>query len=67
MLASSLPFPHLSLYFGEVSKVFLTHQLEVEAMERASLANSTERSPSAKPVSRSKTADSEAEADGGYE
>lgn len=54
------------LYFGEASKAFLTHQLKVEAMARALLARSEERSRSAGLVSRSKaaTAGGEAKADG---
>ncbi len=63
-----IPFPHLSVYFGEASKAFLTHQLEVEAIERAALATGEGRARDAE-VSRSKAgaADGEAEADGGYE
>ena len=59
-----IPFPHLSVHFGEASKAFLTHQLEVEVIERAALATSEGRARCA-DVRRSKTGAADGEAEGG--
>ena len=61
-----IPFPHMSLYFGEASKPFLAQQIEPSSL--TSFKN-TERKIDSPDNSRKRvrTADSEAESDGGYE
>ena len=61
-----IPFPHMSLYFGEASKPFLAQQVEPSSL--TSFKN-TERKIDSPDNSRKRvrTADSEAESDGGYE
>jgi len=59
-----IPFPHMSLYFGEASKPFLAQQIEPSSL--TSFQN-TEHEIDSPDNSRVRTADSEAESDGGYE
>ena len=40
-----IPFPHLSVYFGEVSKPFLTHELDADAVARAADAKPLPTTP----------------------
>ena len=63
-----IPFPHMSLYFGEASKPLLTHQLEnynPTTAEHQGAVNPAAATTVRKKATR--TADAEAETDGGYE
>ena len=64
-----IPFPHMSLYFGEVSKPVLTHQLENYAPTISETQKELEPASATKTLRKSatRTADAEAETDGGYE
>tara|TARA_B100000809_G_scaffold262601_1_gene313946 strand:- start:14277 stop:15512 length:1236 start_codon:yes stop_codon:yes gene_type:complete len=61
-----IPFPHMSLYFGEASKPFLAQQIEPSSLTSF---KDTEREIDSPDNSRKRvrTADSETESDGGYE
>jgi len=64
-----IPFPHMSLYFGEASKPVLTHQLENYAPTSSEKEKELEPASTTKPVrnTATRTAGAEAETDGGYE
>ena len=64
-----IPFPHMSLYFGEVSKPVLTHQLENYAPTSSEKEKELEPASTTKPVrnTATRTAGAKAETDGGYE
>ena len=64
-----IPFPHMSLYFGEASKPLLTHQLENYAPAASGHQGELKPASATTPVRKkaTRTADAEAEADGGYE
>jgi len=61
-----IPFPHMSLYFGEASKPFLAQQVEPRSLPSFENTNREIHSPS-KSRKRVRTADSESESDGGFE
>ena len=61
-----IPFPHLSLYFGEASKPFLAQQAETSPVAPFTNTGRDIDQPS-KTRQRVRTADSESESDGGYE
>ncbi len=61
-----IPFPHMSLYFGEASKPFLAQQVEPRSLPSFENTKREIHSPS-KSRKRVRTADSESESDGGYE
>ena len=61
-----IPFPHMSLYFGEASKPFLAQQVETSPEATFESAKRDIDQPR-KTRQRLQTADSEAESDGGYE
>ncbi len=61
-----IPFPHMSLYFGEASKAFLAQQVEPSSLPSFKNTEREIDSPD-KSRKRVRTADSEAESDGGYE
>ena len=68
-LGIEIPFPHMSLYFGEASKPLLTHQLENYAPAASGHQGELKPASATTPVRKkaTRTADAEAEADGGYE
>ncbi len=61
-----IPFPHMSLYFGEASKPFLAQQIEPSSLTSFQNTEHEIDSPD-NSRKRVRTADSEAESDGGYE
>ena len=61
-----IPFPHMSLYFGEASKPFLAQQVGPSSLPSFESTERKIHSPS-KSRKRVQTADSESESDGGYE
>ena len=61
-----IPFPHMSLYFGEASKPFLAQQIESGNLPTSEVVEREIDQPD-KTRKRVRTADSEAESDGGYE
>ena len=61
-----IPFPHMSLYFGEASKPFLAQQIETGNLPNSEVVEREIDQPD-KTRKRVRTADSEAESDGGYE
>ncbi len=61
-----IPFPHMSLYFGEASKPFLAQQAETGSVPTLETLEQEGEQPR-KTQRRIRTADSEAESDGGYE
>ncbi len=61
-----IPFPHMSLYFGEASKPFLARQAEIDSVPTTE-DTKQKVEQSRKSGQRVRTADSEAESDGGYE
>ena len=61
-----IPFPHMSLYFGEASKPFLAQQIETGSLPTSEVVEREIDQPD-KTRKRVRTADSEAESDGGYE
>lgn len=64
-----IPFPHMSLYVGEASKPFLTQQLELDSLVQSDARKTDAITPTTarqiRPTAR--TADAEADTDGGYE
>lgn len=66
-----IPFPHMSLYFGEASKPFLTQGLELEPLARTVDTKPSSTTPIVAkpkpPQPATLTADVEAESDGGGE
>jgi len=61
-----IPFPHMSLYFGEASKPFLAQQAETGSVPTFKDVEQEVERPH-KTQRRVRTADAEAESDGGYE
>ena len=61
-----IPFPHMSLYFGEASKPFLAQKAETGSVPTFENVQNEVEQPR-KTQRRVRTADSEAESDGGYE
>ena len=63
-----IPFPHMSLYFGEASKPFLAQQLKLDSLaQTAAPAPNTVTPPARETRATARSAAAEAEADGGYE
>ena len=54
-----IPFPHMSLYYGEGSRLFLTHQAEFEELESSSRPerklNTAPESPRERPTAATET------------
>ena len=64
-----IPFPHMSLYFGEASKPLLTKQLELDSLVQADTPKTGTDLSTARQTrpTTAGTADAEADTDGGYE